>query len=407
MIHHRCLRDTWKRCLAPSLALMVLILTAIACDLGSPGQVNQNQALQQTQMALSVQATVLAQQANQGANDALQSQQATQSALIAQATALALQMAQNPQPPPAQPVDQAGTQAAASLQSTALSLQATQLAFQAAQAVTPQPPAQVPTQPPVQPATQPAIAGGDFKEFMKNASILLYEDMSGAEGSGTYISFRYVKKTLDSMGLRYTDTGSAMGRLLTQMASGGPTGKGWDLVIIAAERKSVISGEYFTKLMDIINQGSSVILEVWYLNQVSQGTASAILGHCGVEYYKNFVARNLNEEVMFIVESDNPILHEPNPSISFSKVTDYWPYTNDFVIWDLGDFMRLTGQGDARILVGKNVSDRNNYGTLVSCMNGQLILQTFSSHQVAYDQMGLAWENYIYNALKTRFNRPR
>ncbi len=217
MNHHRCSHNRWMRRLAPGLVLLMLILAALACDLGGPGQVVQNQALQQTQMALSVQATVLAQQANQGASDALQSQQATQSALIAQATALAQQMAQNSPQPTAQPVDSAATQAALSLQATALSLQATQLASQAVQ----------PTLPPLpaEPTTQPSAAGDDFKTFMKNASILLYEDMSGAEASGTYISFRYVKKTLDTMGLRYTDTGSAMGRLLTQMASGGPTGK--------------------------------------------------------------------------------------------------------------------------------------------------------------------------------------
>jgi hypothetical protein len=39
-------------------------------------------------------------------------------------------------------------------------------------------------------------------------------------------------------------------------------------------------------------------------------------------------------------------------------------------------------------------------------MDGHLILQTFSSHQLTFDAMSPVWENYIYNALQVRLLGP-
>ena len=58
-------------------------------------------------------------------------------------------------------------------------------------------------------------------------------------------------------------------------------GNPWDLVIIAVEYRAGISGEYFDYLMDVLNQGTSVIVEAYHLDQISQGTVSTILTKCG------------------------------------------------------------------------------------------------------------------------------
>ena len=65
--------------------------------------------------------------------------------------------------------------------------------------------------------------------------------------------------------------------------------------------------------------------------------------------------------------------------------------------------MATTGGGDATIVVGRYPNERQRYGTVTTCMKGQLTLQTFSSHQIAYESMSRVWENYIYNALKVRY----
>jgi hypothetical protein len=258
------------------------------------------------------------------------------------------------------------------------------------------------TQPPPEPAatlasTEPAPAATpDLEAFMKSASILLYEDMAGHSDTT-----RYVKRTLDEMGLTYVDTGSAIGRFKSQLLTGGPMGKGWDLIIVASEAKSGASGEFFQYTMDALDKGSSVIYELWYLDEKMGVNGDALLSRCGVAFEKDWANVPPEREVMFPVNDTHPIMHEPNDGLTFTKVTDYWAY-----IYDLGDLLKKsTIGGDAQILVGTLGTESTNHGTLAVCIDDQLTLQTFSTHQLTYDVMRRVWENYIYNALKTRLRQ--
>ena len=333
--------------------------------------------LEETQAALELQQTIIA-------------QQATIDAQNAQGTAAA-----------AQPVDQQATQAAAQqpppadLQATEMAIAAQQTAMAQQQQPT-QPPAQPPTQPPAQPPTQPPQPPpADFEQQMKSASILLYEDMVEIPAE-----YRYVKRTLDSMGMRYKDDGNAMGWLKSDLLGGSPSGGPWDLVIIAAEFREQVSGEFFDYLTDVMNQGSSVIVEAWYLDQVSQGKVSTILSKCGVQVYQYFPkSGSINDVVVWPLPgaSSHPILTQPNGGLTFTKARDTWLWT-----FDLGDHTAYTGRGDAQILLGTDAQDGNNDGVLTVCMGGQLTLMTFSSHSFPFDIMYPLWENMIYNALKIR-----
>ena len=109
----------------------------------------------------------------------------------------------------------------------------------------------------------------DLKSQMKSANILLYEDMVAYTDTN-----RYVKDTLDRMGLTYKDDGNAQGWFKTDILGGAPDGRPWDLVIVASEAKSGVQGEFFEYIMDVLDQGTSVILEAWYLDQVAGGSAS-------------------------------------------------------------------------------------------------------------------------------------
>jgi hypothetical protein len=234
----------------------------------------------------------------------------------------------------------------------------------------------------------------DLAALMKSANILLYEDIIFRSDT-----IRYVRKTLDRMGLPYTDVGSAVGRLKSQLLSGGPKGEGWDLVIIAAEAKSVVSGEFFEYVSQALDKGSSVIFEVWYLDQTMGANGAALLARCGVEFHKDWAEMPPSQMVMYTLDQTHPVMIEPNDQLTFTKVTDIWAYD-----WDIGDLMRksLTG-GDAQMLVGTIGTEKTNHATVMVCINDQLTLQTFSSHILTYDVMTRVWENYIYNALRARF----
>lgn len=378
---------TWLRSLC---ALLLLSLLGVSCNL--PTISSADPSLAQTQMALAVQQTMLAQQVQQNTQGTIDAQQATIIAQAAQATQLAVQaadltaqaaeLAAQPAPPTA---DTAATQVALAVQATL-----------AAQSAANPSPAPADTQAPAPETAAPtSVSDEDFKAMMKSANILLYEDIVNIPRLP-----RYVKKTLDSMGLKYKDDGSAKGWLKSDLLGGGPDGKGWDLIILALEARAGVSGEYFNYLQQALNQGSSVIVEVWYLDQVAGGEVSTILSKCGVDVYRNYVGktRTPNDIAIWPLPDapGHPWLSDPNGGLSFTKTLGYWGYD------DLGDLLETTGRGDAQLLLGTMATEPNTHGTLAVCMDGQLTLQTFSSHSFPLNIMTLLWENYIVNALKVK-----
>ncbi len=97
--------------------------------------------------------------------------------------------------------------------------------------------------------------------------------------------------------------------------------------------------------------------------------------------------------------SSSPIMNDPNRGLSFTKSLYTWLFSGD-----LGSLMALTGKGDAAFLLGRSPKNEVKDGALATCMGGQLILQTFSSHSFSYNTLYPLWENYITNALRWRFS---
>lgn len=236
-----------------------------------------------------------------------------------------------------------------------------------------------------------------FEDWIKTARILLFEDIVGIPRVN-----RYVKDTLEIMvskyGISYDNVGSAKGWLKERLIFGAEGGVPWDVIIIAAEMRAGVSGELFEYLEDNLNKGTSVILESWYLDQISEGKIKPILKRCGVKLtnYVGSMSRKPIDLVLWPLTT-HPILTEPNNYAKLTNVIYFWDPN------DLGDYMELTGEGDAQLLIGRKVGETTRLGTLAVCLKGQLILQTFSSHNYYEDAMNIAWENYIWNALKTRF----
>jgi hypothetical protein len=357
-----------NRLLKQFFILILLFLVSLSCTFST--ETSSDDDLEATQIALGIQQTLVAQQAGNSLQETLDAQQATIDAQAMQATLA------NQQPT----VDLAATQVAQSVQGTMAAGQPTP---------------NIPTGPTQAPPTlaPPSVSNQDLETFMKSANILLYEDMVNDPKV-----YRYVKRTLDGMGLVYKDDGSAKGWLKNDLLSGARGGVPWDLVIIAVEYRAGISGEYFDYLMDVLNQGSSVIVEAYHLDQISQGTVSTILTKCGIQVYPYVgKTRTLVDLLIWPISgADHPILKEPNSGLSFSKAVAYWPYN------DLGDLVALTGQGDAQILMGTKANERARDGVLTTCMNGQFTLMSFSSHSYSFQTVSPLWENMITQALKVR-----
>lgn len=351
------------------LVLIIAWVTLSGCSMLNTS--NEPNGYQETLVNLQIQQTMVSQEQAGVLQQTLAAQNSTMQAQEAQQATQAAQL------PPQSPTEDPSI----AIQQT---IQAQQPTTQAAASATPEM---------IEPS--PTI---DLISQMKSANILLYEDMVANTDTN-----RYVKDTLDRMGLTYKDDGNAQGWFKSDILSGAPNGKPWDLVIVAAEAKTGVQGEFFEYITDVLNTGSSVILEVWYLDQVAGGTASILLEKCGVEFEKDWSKVPPSRMVMFPLNAEHPIMREPNSALSFTKVTSYWWDETLVNVFDIGDWVRVVPGGDATLLVGTIAKEKMTHGTVAVCIDDRLILQTFSSHQLSYNAMTPVWENYIYHALKVRF----
>ncbi|MFN2126403.1 MAG: hypothetical protein ACK2TU_00955 [Anaerolineales bacterium] len=233
----------------------------------------------------------------------------------------------------------------------------------------------------------------DVNTLYENARILLYEDVHYDPAA-----VRYFRETLTNMGLSFTNVGSAKGRLKSELTAGAPDGNPWDLVIIASEHHGKSTpGEFFNYATDALDKGSSVILETWFLDKSYNGAAASLLRRCGVEFDKNWLRIPPEGMVLYPLESDHPVLNQPNSGLKFTDTTSYWAYD-----YDVGDLMKKSAGSDAVLLLGTKGTDKNAYGLVTICIDGRLTLQTFTSHNFTIFEYAPLLENYIYNALIAR-----
>lgn len=294
------------------------------------------------------------------------------------------------------------TKVALEFEATQMALQLTQAALQQAPTAAPlQPTLAAPTAPPptAAPAAQttattaPTSNMPDFDTWMKSASILLYEDIAA-----DFDVYRYIPIALNGMGLKYVDEKDYLGHFKNQLLTQGPNGKGWDLIISAKELHTDLQGEFYVYLNDALNQGSSVIIEEWAMDQIGGGKLSLLTGRCGVEFSRNWIEQDINDTVIYALNGSHRAHHHPNEGLSLTKVTGYW--LGD----DMGDRMRLAPGSAATPLWGLYANSPSDDIVSVSCVEDRMIIHTSCSHNYAQDRMVPVWQNYIYSTLRARYD---
>jgi hypothetical protein len=302
--------------------------------------------------------------------------------LAAIAVILACDISTSSSPPAFDP-----TKAALELQATSMSLQMTQVALNSGQnPVQPaptSPPAPQPTNPPPAATVIQPTPTSDVEARIKSAKILVYEN-TDERGIGMW-----VKDALNGMGLNYTDVGSYSGHFMEYLNSGII----YDLVIVDAEDKDIISGEFW----DVINtrlarDKVALIAEVWYLERESIGPIGNILEGCGIRYVRPMPL----DDSIYWWTPIHPIFNEPNVVLPLIHYNRYWAS-------GAGDKIELASGGDATLLAGSSASPSNDEGVLASCYQGRVIIQTFSDHDYHQADIIALWQNYIHYTLKNHF----
>jgi hypothetical protein len=235
---------------------------------------------------------------------------------------------------------------------------------------------------------EPAMS---FEEWLDDVEILLYDDMYGLGDSPI------IENAIDGLGLgsNTKNVGGAMGDFLSNMNSSTQ----WDLIIVGAESRTSISGEYFDVIADQIDRGSSFIFEVWYIDDIAHGRIQPVMQRCGISFQRDWWRKpnaNLNEFLVYLLELDSPMFSEPN------AVSMLIPYDTLWVN-DVGDLVELNSGSDAVLLAGTQAKEHSSYGLLAECLDGRMVWQLFSTHDYKDQDMINLWQNYIYNTLMARY----
>jgi hypothetical protein len=281
------------------------------------------------------------------------------------------------------------TKAVLQMQGTSMALQLTQAAINSqpqSQPVLAQPtnPPPAATEPPAVPTGVPPTATQDVEARIKSAKILVYEN-TDERGWGMW-----VQDALDGMGLKATNTGSYSGHFMEYLDSGVK----YDLIIVDAEDKDKISGEFW----DVINtrlarDKAAMIAEIWYLDREAYGPIGKILSGCGIRYLKDMP---LDDSIYWWVP-DHPVFNEPNTVLPLIHYNLMWAN-------QAGDRIILGGSGDATMLAGRSPHPNpGDGGVLASCYQGRVIIQTFSDHDYSQEDIIPLWQNYIHYTLKNHF----
>jgi hypothetical protein len=317
-------------------------------------------------------------------------------------------------------VDLEETQAALAIKATRLAnMEATQLAqdqqAEAQPSATNPPPEALPTYTPyptytVAPTAPPQVAdtlaaipqptqdtGQDIQARIKSANILVYEDIRGYPALLPRV--QQAIKSMDFSGGQIVMVGDAVGDFMTQLNS--PTK--WDLIIVAAEARSGVRGEFWDLILKQAQKNVGLAIEVWYVDKDYYDKLNFLLDECGVTLQKNW-SRPVNYQPLnysiYWLQQDNPL---------FTIYKTVPPLVTPNIYWagDAGDLMKISGTGDAQLLAGTQPSETSSYGVLTSCLQGRMILQTFSTHDYQETKTVALWENYIIYTLTNHFKTAK
>ena len=299
------------------------------------------------------------------------------------------------------------TQSAFSFQATGLAIQSQQATLDAALAgkngassggaptFTPLPSLAPP--PTDQPTAGPKVSPtADMKSRIRKANVVIFEDIWGYTPlSGN----RRVSMAVDRMGFSggmVINTGDAYGTFKEKLNSSTK----WDLIVVSAESKEGIKGEFYDYIYDQVQKGVGVVIELYNLDSIANGRIAPLLQECGVSFQKDWYrlpTYDPNDYSLSIIDPSHPIFNTPNKNISLVVPNPYW------VDADIGDLLRLTGNGDAKQLAGLYQSHKSDYGVLFSCIQERVIIQSFGTHDYRQDQTVPLWMNMMSYALTNHF----
>ena len=250
------------------------------------------------------------------------------------------------------------------------------------------------TNTPVPPTQTPAtISGNEILRF-KTAKILVLEDIAG----DTQLVPR-LDTVLANMGLtsdNVINVHDATGKFVEYLESD----QTWDLIIVATEKRTEARLDIWEKLYEHVENGGALILEAYYLDEIGGGTIKPLLDMCGVEVQVDWYRKTTDEAYQYVVydiaRNNHRLFNEPNKIDMPLIPTFYWK-------GDVGDLMQILPVSSGHLIGGLNYMNTVHAGLITECVDGRMLIQSFSTHNYRKEDTIALWENYITNAMRSHF----
>lgn len=242
----------------------------------------------------------------------------------------------------------------------------------------------------------PTLSGvsPDMLAKIRSAKILVYDDARGSK-----VILPRINKALEGLGLTGTNVvnfNDESGNFLRRLQDGST----WDLVILGDEDRNPTRFGIWDTLKEHVDRKTALIVETWYLNQISDSQITPMMKECGFEIQDNWVriedGFNPVRYALYPLKTDHPVFTTPNAVPLPLRLNWVW-------FGDVGDIYRLSPNSKAELLMGLYPIEKNRWGTLVSCYEGRVIFQGFATHDYSPEVTNKLWQNYIVNTLMAHF----
>ncbi len=239
----------------------------------------------------------------------------------------------------------------------------------------------------------------DLQTRIRTANVLVYDEPDSEELARLVPrSSRYLPE-MGFSGGKVVNATNALGRFTTLLKN-----EPWDLVILAVEnrgRPELQKLGLLNEIVDHLNSGGALIVEVWNLDDDESTLARYLLDVCGARVENDWYRSEDYVYDQFLLTPRDPY----SPVLQGPAALNLPMRPNVFWKQDVGDLIHiLYPEKGGRILLGLNTQEEGqHYGLVTSCLNGRMILQTFSSHDYSlYDSVNL-WKNMIVYTLTNHF----
>ena len=247
---------------------------------------------------------------------------------------------------------------------------------------------------PVPPTSTPRVSDA-MEARIRNARVLILEDIAC---DPTLIPRLHT--VVENMGMNPENVfnyNCATGTFIEHLEAG----EDWDLIIVATEQRTEARfGPIWEMLYEYAQDGTAIIVEAWYLEEIGAGSIQPLLEQCGVRIHADWHRKESDEAYSYVVydiaDNNHRLFNRPKHVEVPLIPRFYWAD-------DVGDLVEILPVSNAAIIGGLHVGNSLQYGLITECMDRRMVLQTFSTHNYKKTDTLNLWENYIYNTLLSHF----